>query len=70
MIIILSLYSLRTNTFFLSSIVVIFYRNFEEFCIIQWNGKSDQGFSVASGMYFYQITAGHFTASRKMLLIK
>jgi flagellar hook assembly protein FlgD len=37
---------------------------------IQWNGKSDHGFSVASGMYFYQITAGNFTSVRKMLLIK
>ncbi len=42
----------------------------EGFYAIRWNGRSDQGFSVASGMYFYHITAGNFTASRKMLLIK
>ena len=37
---------------------------------VTWNGKDDHGSTVASGLYFYQITAGNFTASRKMLLIK
>jgi hypothetical protein len=37
---------------------------------VQWNGKNDLGISVASGLYFYHITAGQFTAARKMLMIR
>jgi hypothetical protein len=40
------------------------------FYTVTWNGRTDRGISVASGMYFYQIRAGSFTAVRKMLLIK
>ena len=35
-----------------------------------WDGKNDQGESVASGLYFYTLTAGDFTATRKMLIRK
>ena len=35
-----------------------------------WNGKNELGESVASGVYFYTLTAGDFTATRKMLIIK
>ncbi len=35
-----------------------------------WNGKNDVGESVASGVYFYTLTAGDFTATRKMLILK
>ena len=35
-----------------------------------WNGKNDVGESVASGLYFYTLTAGNFTATRKMLIRK
>ena len=35
-----------------------------------WNGKNENGESVASGVYFYTLTAGKFTASRKMLIRK
>ena len=35
-----------------------------------WNGQNDIGESVASGVYFYTFTAGDFTATRKMLLLK
>lgn len=35
-----------------------------------WNGKNSLGESVASGVYYYTLTAGDFTASRKMLILK
>ena len=35
-----------------------------------WDGKNTQGESVASGVYFYTITAGEFTATRKLLIRK
>ena len=33
-----------------------------------WDGKNEFGESVASGVYFYTLTAGDFTATRKMLI--
>ncbi len=35
-----------------------------------WDGKNDFGESVASGVYFYTLTAGNFSATRKMLIRK
>ncbi len=35
-----------------------------------WNGKNSVGESVASGIYFYNFSAGDFTATRKMLILK
>ena len=35
-----------------------------------WDGRNAQGESVASGVYFYTLTAGEFTATRKMLIMK
>ena len=35
-----------------------------------WDGKNEVGESVASGVYFYTLTAGEFTATRKMLIRK
>ena len=35
-----------------------------------WDGKNAFGESVASGLYFYTLTAGDFTATRKMLIRK
>ena len=35
-----------------------------------WDGKNELGESVASGVYFYSLTAGDFTATRKMLIRK
>ena len=35
-----------------------------------WDGKNDFGEHVASGVYFYTLTAGDFSATRKMLIRK
>ena len=35
-----------------------------------WDGRNAQGEAVASGVYFYTLTAGEFTATRKMLIRK
>ena len=35
-----------------------------------WDGKNEIGEPVASGVYFYTLTAGGFTATRKMLIRK
>lgn len=35
-----------------------------------WDGRNAQGESVASGLYFYTLTTGEFTATRRMLIRK
>ncbi len=35
-----------------------------------WDGKNSVGVQVASGVYFYTLTAGEFTATRKMFIRK
>ena len=35
-----------------------------------WDGRNTQGEPVASGVYFYTLSAGDFTATRKMLILK
>ena len=35
-----------------------------------WDGRNAQGEPVASGVYFYTLTAGNFSATRKMLIWK
>ena len=35
-----------------------------------WDGRNELGESVASGVYFYTLTAGDYTATRKMLIRK
>ena len=37
---------------------------------VYWDGKNEIGEPVASGIYFYTLTTGDFTATRKMLLMK
>lgn len=35
-----------------------------------WDGRNKVGEPVASGLYFYTLTAGNFTATRKMVITK
>ena len=37
---------------------------------VYWDGRNAQGEPVASGVYFYTLSAGDFTATRKMLIRK
>ncbi len=37
---------------------------------ILWNGKDENGNSIASGVYFYQMKAGNYLQTRKMVLLK
>lgn len=37
---------------------------------VEWNGDDNLGNKVVSGTYIYRISAGKFTASKKMLLLK
>ena len=35
-----------------------------------WDGRHAQGERVASGVYFYTLSAGEFSATRKMVIRK
>jgi flagellar hook assembly protein FlgD len=38
--------------------------------LITWNGQSDTGLHVGSGIYIYRMTADDLVASGRMLLVK
>ena len=37
---------------------------------VEWDGRTSQGTKVASGIYFYRLTRGDESATRKMVLLK
>jgi hypothetical protein len=37
---------------------------------VLWDGKNDSGKEVASGIYFYQLRIGDFSATKKLVLLK
>ncbi len=37
---------------------------------VNWQGKNRQGETVASGLYFYRLTSGQFSQSKKMLFLE
>ena len=45
-----------------------FYENRSQ--AIYWDGRNEIGEKVASGVYLYTLTAGDFSATRKMLILK
>lgn len=38
--------------------------------IVSWNGKSNAGIDVATGLYIYQLKAGSFLDTKKMILMR
>ena len=37
---------------------------------IYWDGRNEVGERVASGVYFYHLSAGDYSATRKMVILK
>ena len=37
---------------------------------VYWDGRTDYGEMVASGVYFYTLQAGDFTANRRLVILK
>ncbi len=37
---------------------------------VLWNAKDDYGTAVSAGLYIYQVQAGSFIQTKKMILVK
>ena len=42
----------------------------EGYYSVKWDGVNNNGSPVASGVYFYQLRAGSFVSTRKLVLLK
>lgn len=40
------------------------------FHTVIWDGRNEAGRSISSGVYFYRLTAGQFSGTKKMLMVK
>jgi hypothetical protein len=38
--------------------------------VADWNGRNEEGHEVATGVYFYRLTAGEDSATRKMTFLR
>jgi hypothetical protein len=38
--------------------------------VVRWDGRDDRGVPVSTGVYFYRLDAGRFSATRKTILLK
>jgi hypothetical protein len=38
--------------------------------VVRWDGKDNAGNDVSSGVYFYKLIAGSFSATQKMVMMK
>lgn len=38
--------------------------------IVDWDGKDERGVEISSGIYFYRMTAGDFSDTKRMVLLK
>jgi hypothetical protein len=38
--------------------------------VVTWDGTNDQGIKVSSGVFYYKLTAGKYTETRKMVMVK
>jgi flagellar hook assembly protein FlgD len=37
---------------------------------VQWEGKADNGKTIASGLFIYKFQAGNFVSKKKMIMLK
>ncbi len=40
------------------------------FYTVEWNGKDNYGRNISSGVYFYNMRSGNYSATRKMIMLK
>ena len=37
---------------------------------VYWDGRNESGERISSGVYFYTLSAGDYTAPRRMVIVK